>query len=234
MHLPVLPVSQLGFGEHKSFPVVVGQLVGWERKKLLGSYAAVRNQTMMFRFYSTEFSTHNAQFLIHGQTLSIMLRSTTLSEDIFSGSTNKAGLTQESVMTSVIGHKVGDRVDLRGGWKNNKILTNLLNSQSFTLYYEQLYYIPNHQVMLAICCQKFSVLHIYQWCFPLFLCAVFQKHALLPYLINHLSWYNSLIYLLWNQPFSLPLPCSLSSRKLILSLEWSYFFLCVETVKGQF
>lgn len=179
----------------------------------------------MFRFYSTEFSTHNAQLLIHGWTLSIMLRATTLSEHIFSGScsTNKAGLTQESVMTSVIGHKVGDRVDLRGGWKIKKILTNLLNPQSFTLYYEQLYYVPNHQVMLAISCQKFSGLHIYQWCFPLFLCAVFQKHALLPYLINHLFWYNSLIYLLWNQPFSLPLPCSLSSRKLILSLEWFFF-----------
>lgn len=44
------------------------------------------------------------------------------------------------------------------------------------------------------------------------------------YLITHLSWYNSLIYLLWNQPFSLPSPCSLSSGKLILNLEWSWFF----------
>jgi len=105
-----LPVNQSVFGEHKSFPFLVGQLVGCERKKLLGYYAAVRYQTVILGFYGTEFSIQHVQLHFYLQTLPLTSRATISSQSVsvseaFSvalGGTNNAGFTQEFVMISMM------------------------------------------------------------------------------------------------------------------------------------
>lgn len=53
--LSALPVNWLVLGEPKSFLFSDGQLLFWERKKLLGHYIAIRYQIMMLKFYGTVF-----------------------------------------------------------------------------------------------------------------------------------------------------------------------------------
>lgn len=127
-----------------------------------------------FGFIAQSFP-HRMPSFIPIYKLSLMLRATIVSEAIFSGtcSTNKAGFPPESVI-SAIGHKVGDGVYLRGQWKIDEIL-NLLDLQKFNIVLWTMSQI--HQVMLAICYLKFSDFHIWHCCFPLFLSAIFQKHA---------------------------------------------------------
>lgn len=57
------------WGPYKPFPFSVGQVVGWERKKLLGYLAAVRYQTTILGFYTTKLSIQDIQACIHMQTL---------------------------------------------------------------------------------------------------------------------------------------------------------------------
>lgn len=74
-------------------------------------------------------------------------------------------------------------------------------------------------------CQKFSVFYILN--IVISFCSSVQSRNIpncLLNLINHLSWCYSLIHLLWNQPLSIPSPCPLSSRKVILNLGRSCFF----------
>lgn len=68
------------WGPYKPFPFSVGQVVGWERKKLLGYLAAVRYQTMILGFYTTKLSIQDIQACIHMQTLYLMSRGTISSQ----------------------------------------------------------------------------------------------------------------------------------------------------------
>lgn len=104
------------WGPYKPFPFSVEQVVGWERKKLLGYLAAVRYQTTILGFYSTKFSIQDDQVCIHMQTLSLMSRGTISSQSVSLtlGGTNRAEFTWQSVIISMMRYSVGNRVDLGG------------------------------------------------------------------------------------------------------------------------
>lgn len=88
---------------------------------------------MIVGFYGTNFATQALQLCICIQTLCVMSKGTISSQSVSLalGSTNKAGLTWESVMISMMRYNVGDRVDL-GGWLM-KIWWITLNPACYTL-----------------------------------------------------------------------------------------------------